>query len=309
MNLLAIRYLLPLAALAPIGASADTFVNGVANANAGLAAPVQDSQFDSSAVSVSASNTYTNPVEHWTVSSNAQGAGTAAYGVLKAGVSGSILGAGSDSSVAASFSDTFTVSGGPGLEGTTGSLAVRVAFAWVGNITTSGLGSAVLDGLQRVRIDSGIGLLEVEERAVSHDARNAGADFSYRTVARDAHVDTLPFVFSYEESVPFQFGSPITLSSLLSVHGEAGAGNIGDTSMFSLDALHSFYWGGMTVYDSTGAPVDATVDSASGTDWSQSFIPSVAAVPEPETYAMLAMGLFLLQWQARRSSKARRPAG
>lgn len=65
-----------------------------------------------------------------------------------------------------------------------------------------------------------------------------------------------------------------------------------------IDASHSAYWGGISsVTNQFGESIDYVLSSNSGTDWSRSFSP---AVPEPESYVLMLLGLAVLSWGARR---------
>jgi hypothetical protein len=72
------------------------------------------------------------------------------------------------------------------------------------------------------------------------------------------------------------------------------------------DLAHSFYWGGIQSVTLSGAPVSYTLTSASGTDWTRSFIPATAA-PEPAgglVVAVLLAGMWLFRRIARERAAA-----
>jgi hypothetical protein len=66
-----------------------------------------------------------------------------------------------------------------------------------------------------------------------------------------------------------------------------------------IDASHSAYWGGISsVTNQFGESVEYSLSSNSGTDWSRSFSP---AVPEPESYMLMLLGVAAISWRARRN--------
>jgi hypothetical protein len=90
----------------------------------------------------------------------------------------------------------------------------------------------------------------------------------------------------------FTFGRPLSLQ--ISLGGSAQVNPSNDFSDFlstELRADRSLYWGGISTVTSNGAPVDFKVTSASGIDWSKSYIPNTADVPEPASLALLCAGL------------------
>lgn len=95
----------------------------------------------------------------------------------------------------------------------------------------------------------------------------------------------------HEEAVSFEFtfGVPFRLSGLLRTQIDVASpdGSAGTLSA-SLDMGNSVYWDGMNLRDSTGAPVSgASLTSDSGTNYLQ-------AVPEPGSFAVLALGALVL---------------
>lgn len=91
-------------------------------------------------------------------------------------------------------------------------------------------------------------------------------------------------------------GSSLTQSLSLncSAHAAAPEG-VSASTLCELDK--SLYWGGIESVSIGSNAINYSLTSASGTDWSKSFI---TPVPEPETYAMLLAGLGLLGFAARR---------
>ncbi|MDB5423976.1 MAG: motif putative anchor domain protein [Phenylobacterium sp.] len=90
----------------------------------------------------------------------------------------------------------------------------------------------------------------------------------------------------YEATVTLQagFAAPLDIelgASAVSISGgEAVA-----------DLVDSLYWTGISSVKVNGVALDSfTVTSASGTDWSQSFVPPPTGIPEPATWAMMLLG-------------------
>lgn len=117
-------------------------------------------------------------------------------------------------------------------------------------------------------------------------------------------------------SIPFSFttysGQAMELGYWLDVYASAGTasvpcvdslgGGLCDVvqpgySIANADYSHTLAWGGVTVTDWYGTPVNFSVSSKSGFDYAVAYS---APVPEPEIYAMLLAGLGLLGFTARR---------
>lgn len=96
--------------------------------------------------------------------------------------------------------------------------------------------------------------------------------------------------------MPVIFNAPMSFELALSTYAHAING------FASVDASNSAYWGGMAVYDELLNPIDFIVNSDTSLEFRRSYLP----VPEPGTYAMLAMGLLCIAVRCRRG---RRPSG
>ncbi len=90
----------------------------------------------------------------------------------------------------------------------------------------------------------------------------------------------------YETTVTLQagFAAPLDI--------ELGASAVSITGGEAVaDLVDSLYWTGISSVKVNGVALDNfTVTSASGTDWSKSFVPTAGGVPEPATWAMMLLG-------------------
>ncbi len=119
-------------------------------------------------------------------------------------------------------------------------------------------------------------------------------------------------------SIPFSFvvygGQQTELSYWLDVYASAGAsfqpcvdslgGGICDVgqvanSSVNADYSHTLAWGGVSVTDWFGKPIDFSTTSTSGFNYAVAYSAPTTPVPEPETYAMMLLGLGLLGFTAR----------
>jgi hypothetical protein len=100
----------------------------------------------------------------------------------------------------------------------------------------------------------------------------------------------------------FQSGLPASLDIEFTGHAQARFITPGVPGSASDDS--NLFWGGISGVTVGGAPVaSSTVDSTSGTNWSQSFVP---AVPEPAVSVTIGAGLILIGLLRRRKTKGRR---
>jgi hypothetical protein len=118
--------------------------------------------------------------------------------------------------------------------------------------------------------------------------------------------------------IPFIFGDQLDLrmSITTSIEGWARStfdSRTGDTILNYFDAYadasHSAYWGGIQSVMVDGAETSYNVQSGSGTDYRQSFIPERAGqVPLPGTLSLSLIGLLALSLpRARRAASSKRP--
>lgn len=109
--------------------------------------------------------------------------------------------------------------------------------------------------------------------------------------------------------LPYLSGQRLTVSSYLSCAAQSGrgsgAGEVGQIA--SCNAGRSAYWAGIAgVTDASGNSVAGwTLNSASGTDYKQSFVP-IAAVPEPASWLMMLAGFAMVGGLLRSSANRRR---
>src|SRR5262249_18858403 len=82
-------------------------------------------------------------------------------------------------------------------------------------------------------------------------------------------------------------GQTTSLGMTLQLYAHVYAGP-GESLIAGIDASHSVYWGGLTEFTVDGAQTPFTLSSASGTDYTQSFIPSV---PVPAAFWLLLSGI------------------
>ncbi|MBK7423787.1 MAG: PEP-CTERM sorting domain-containing protein [Propionivibrio sp.] len=106
--------------------------------------------------------------------------------------------------------------------------------------------------------------------------------------------------------ISFIYGTPFQLTIDSYVQANVGydyrytAAPTSFSDTASADFLHTAILSSVSVFDSTGAPVSGYVIV---TDSGRPFLPTPAPVPEPETYAMLLVGLGLMGAIARRKQK------
>lgn len=105
--------------------------------------------------------------------------------------------------------------------------------------------------------------------------------------------------------IDFIWGVPFTVSQHVMVQCGVGFYPAAPNATCVTDSSHSSYWNGISDVTSGGARIgDFTVLSASGTDYSHSFVP--APVPEPEQIWMLAVGAGVALLARRRARSVRR---
>ncbi len=115
-----------------------------------------------------------------------------------------------------------------------------------------------------------------------------GDSSTFLTVDKSTNLPTPPNVFPFSQqdatvSISSNPASPVTLSNVVALNGEPHTGN------FSFN-------GSDTAFVDQGSVQFRYYTQEAGT--------FVSAVPEPETWAMMLIGLSLLGWRARRVKKS-----
>lgn len=87
-----------------------------------------------------------------------------------------------------------------------------------------------------------------------------------------------------------------------------GGGNAQGSAEGSADAAHSAYWNGIQSITANGQQVNNfTATSLSGTNYRNSFVPAgfndTTSVPEPETIALLGLGMLGLVASRRKQAQ------
>ena len=212
----------------------------------------------------------------------------------------------------ASFGDMVTISSGGALAGQTGFLTFSVDLnvaldpSSFNAIWESPYLSSLVSSEYAVRADVYVNTFwSYLQTATGTTIRQDAVGFEtsgFSSAIKDGQ-NVVSVLGTTQYTVPFAFDTPFSLAMDLSLEVNAEA-FWEATSRLGIDATHSFDWAGINqVTDSAGNLVDFSLSSASGTDYRQSFVPSVTApVPEPEAYAMLMAGLGFLGVIARRRS-------
>lgn len=110
-------------------------------------------------------------------------------------------------------------------------------------------------------------------------------------------------------SVPVLFGVPFDIGFSATGTSQSRVSDFYPSSRASATSGYEFgdsiYWGGVESVTVGGQNInDFQLMTASGVDYSRSFAPVVAAIPEPETYMMFAAGLLLMSAARRRFRSA-----
>jgi hypothetical protein len=120
--------------------------------------------------------------------------------------------------------------------------------------------------------------------------------------------NNFPYNQTVNQSVQFTGTIVLGTSFELGVFARAIAGNASAGSVYQfneamVDFSNSITWQGISAVTVEGNPVAYTLGSASGIDWTQAYAP----VPEPQTWALFAIGL--VGMAALRGRAGRRGAG
>ncbi len=123
------------------------------------------------------------------------------------------------------------------------------------------------------------------------------------TYAQTPHSGGIPSFITFEAAVAFNRIDYTSVSVFLQTGVRSGVLSVINQSYnAAANADFSVEWAGIdSVVDSNGNAIAGwSVASASGFDYSRSYAAQVTAVPEPETSAMMLMGLGLMGFVARR---------
>jgi len=161
------------------------------------------------------------------------------------------------------------------------------------------------NGMTYFRADVGIG-----GQSVVHTQTDAETVVAYyeqpteRTFASSGMIMGAPVASAlgtYRYAIDIYLGQEFSLGMTLSVQAHSSAsGEAGAAATIS--SMNSFDWGGIQSVTIDGQPVEFSVISASGTDWTQ---PYTSPIPEAPTLALLLTGLGVV---LRRSVKLRNAA-
>ena len=229
-------------------------------------------------------------------------AADATYGSVKARTAGSSNGGGNlQSGASAGFKDVLILNR-DGLYGQTGQISVKyyVDFNqhYVAPSNDISNGSVLFDGL-----------LGATHGYVSEYDRDGYADVppAYRSEDSRGTLLTRPGGPSWiYVTSDFRWGFALDFGLGVQLQGAAYSPAQDAALGFSIDASHSGYWGGITEVTVNGVKIeDYELTSLSGTDYSKSFAPTAAAVPEPATLGLFAIGVIGAAGVARRRKSVR----
>jgi hypothetical protein len=224
-------------------------------------------------------------------SGSASASASAIFGTLKVKAESDSSGfVTSLSSGFATFEDRLTVTS-PGYAGYRALAYVPVQFSWSQSASFDGHTTSFAAAGFSFRINDWYS--ERSEGVTS--GRFESSDVTY---ASD-NFATVPFSHSVFVPVDLVIGQPILVYFALNAVANTSADPLCDcgSGRALTDASHSAYWGGIQSVVVDGQAIPFSVTSDSGTDWSQSFIPS--PVPEPSSLLLLLAGIFGLALRSR----------
>lgn len=222
-------------------------------------------------------------------SSEARGLAIADYGVLKGSATaaavtfsvGGVYAGHASASASASFSDSLTITS-PGLNGKRGTTSVQAFLRQTGVLVTWPTPLATAGAYARLFVTTP-STTTATYRIVNYAL---SASNSSTTYAAYNDGQAVGFGAPIVDSFDFTFGQPFSFTFLLQVGASAQRDGIA-----TLSAGDSAYWAGLgEVYYLGDEVSNFSLTSASGTDYSKSFVP----VPEVSSRLLLLVGVLLL---------------
>lgn len=273
-------------AAASIVASAECTVSTL-NAHSTISARDDKEQAPSANARCSNIVDRSTPTEPYRSSSSASS--YASYGVLKAATVATGTNGAGGAHAYAMFDDYVTINA-DGMTGKHGTLTASLAFNW--------RAVTMLDGYVTTGVQGNINLYgnsQYSQRSYSSNLVNDySGSYSSETFYAYENGEQVAFTSPMYLHVDFTFGSPFLIRSEINLRSGGGV-LFYDASAWAaiFNASHSAYWGGISSVMSPTGAVQYTIESASGTDWSLSQVPT-ADVSEPEALGLIGLGLIAL---------------
>lgn len=215
----------------------------------------------------------------------------ATFGALKSQLNGEAWGgltnlphAGASGTSIVAFQDRLTFSGAP--VGTLATMTGRLSLS--GSVNVASINNGYATALAQASASGGMGLAS-QQVSINSATASTGS---------------LPDFITFEAAV--KFGAPdftnLFVQLRTNIVSSALSGSDPQWASSAADFFSSLEWDGITsVRDLSGNLLsDWSVTSASGFDYTRSYDAQVSAVPEPESYAMMGVGLGLMGFVARR---------
>jgi hypothetical protein len=296
--MITIKYANGLASWRKLGVAAACSIGCALPAHAGLTATagVSDGSVASQVVDYGTVTANTAHASADIAGGDAHARASATYGVLKVSSWGSTSKSGSNNGAQAGFSDRITLENAE-LNGTAGQLTLAYYFNYDANVDATGNGSSngSLSFLARAGTSYGwfLDYLNTDQPGYTmyehQDPTGSGRVYgvprtNYLYVTTD---------FIWGQSLATSFDIQTSIGAYVPAQG-------GGTASYDFDAGNSGYWAGIVSATANGQRVtDYLLSSASGTDYSMSFVPT-NDVPEPATLSIIFAGLVLLGLQRAR---------